>query len=136
LKPANGSAIVGRIVSAKSVGLPELLEALGNVEPERIPAALSAIAAVQAKLAARLLQNGNSNATQKETRSGDRLLSAKEAGKVIGVSADWLWVHASELPFTRRLPGCVNPKDPTKRKEPPVRFAEEGIQKWIKERGR
>jgi len=34
---------------------------------------------------------------------GDHLLHAEEAAKILCVSPDWLYRHASHLPFTRKL---------------------------------
>jgi len=56
-------------------------------------------------------QNGN--------HEGDRLLDAEEASKMLCVSEDWLYRHASRLPFTRKL----GPKM--------LRFSYLGIQKYL-----
>ena len=57
--------------------------------------------------------NGNSY------QEGDRLLEAEEAAKILSVSEDWIYRHASRLPFTRKL----GPKM--------LRFSSQGIQKWM-----
>jgi len=57
--------------------------------------------------------NGNSH------QDGDHLLDAEEAAKMLAVSPDWLYRHASRLPFTRKL----GPKM--------LRFSYQGIQKWL-----
>jgi predicted DNA-binding transcriptional regulator AlpA len=49
----------------------------------------------------------------------DRLLTAEEAAKAIGVSSDWLYRHSKQLPFTRKL----GPKM--------LRFSWQGIQKYL-----
>jgi predicted DNA-binding transcriptional regulator AlpA len=49
----------------------------------------------------------------------DRLLSAAKAAERTGMSEDWLYRHADELPFTRRTSGRA------------VRFSEAGIAKWL-----
>ncbi len=49
----------------------------------------------------------------------DRLLDAGEASKILSVSPDWLYRHASRLPFTRKL----GPKM--------LRFSYRGIQKYL-----
>ena len=48
----------------------------------------------------------------------DHLLTAKEAARVLHVTPRWLYRHAGQLPFTRRL----GPKT--------VRFDAEGLAKW------
>ncbi len=49
----------------------------------------------------------------------DRLLDAEEAAKALSVSPDWLYRHAKNLPFTRKL----GPKM--------LRFSQKGIEKWL-----
>jgi predicted DNA-binding transcriptional regulator AlpA len=62
----------------------------------------------------------------KEAVSGnkevDRLLNAEEASLLICVSKDWLYRHARQLPFTRKL----GPKM--------LRFSYQGIQKYLANR--
>ena len=50
-------------------------------------------------------------------REGDRLLDAEEAANILSVSPDWLYRHATRLPFTRKLAPRV------------LRFSYQGIQK-------
>lgn len=52
----------------------------------------------------------------------DRLLTAEEAGKRLGVGRRWIYRHASTLPFTRRLTGGT------------LRFSERGLERWIETR--
>jgi predicted DNA-binding transcriptional regulator AlpA len=60
------------------------------------------------------LQNGSGHAPEK-----DRLLSPKEAAEILGQDVRWLYRHANELPFTRRI----------SRKN--LRFSEAGLRRWI-----
>jgi len=53
---------------------------------------------------------------------GDKLVDAEEACKVLSASPDWLYRHATRLPFTRKL----GPKM--------LRFSYQGIQKWLTSR--
>ena len=55
----------------------------------------------------------------KDTDGADRLLMAEEAAQTLAVSPDWLYRHASKLPFTRKL----GPKM--------LRFSSQGIQRWL-----
>ena len=50
---------------------------------------------------------------------GDKLLDAEAAAEILSVSEDWLYRHASKLPFTRKL----GPKM--------LRFSHQGIQKYL-----
>jgi predicted DNA-binding transcriptional regulator AlpA len=49
----------------------------------------------------------------------DRLLTADEAAKILGISPDWLYRRAKQLPFTRRIHHKM------------LRFSYQGIQKYI-----
>ena len=49
----------------------------------------------------------------------DRLVDAEEAARLLSMSRDWLYRHAKQLPFTKKL---------HHRK---VRFSYQGIQKYI-----
>ena len=41
--------------------------------------------------------------TQASSDTSDELLTAKEAAEILNVSEDWMYQHASKLPFTKRL---------------------------------
>jgi len=71
------------------------------VPPEAIPAMLANIELLKAMLWLRLtVPNGTSQA--KERRNGERLLCAKETAARMGVSLDYVYDHAAELPFSTR----------------------------------
>jgi len=57
------------------------------------------------------------------TPEPDRLLKPEEAASLLGVSVGWLYRHASQFAFTRRLSRKV------------LRFQESGVRRFI-ERGR
>jgi len=50
---------------------------------------------------------------------GDKLLNAEKASEILNVGEDWLYRHASRLPFTRKLAPRV------------LRFSYQGIQKYL-----
>jgi len=54
--------------------------------------------------------------------STDHLLTAKEAAGVLHVTPRWLYRHAGQLPFTRRL----GPKT--------MRFDADGVARWLAKR--
>ena len=60
------------------------------------------------------LQNGGGRAPEKE-----RLLTPEEAAEILGQDVRWLYRHANELPFTRR----INRKN--------LRFSEAGLRRWL-----
>ena len=73
--------------------------------------------ALAARVAARL-QNGNGH---HPPEAPDRLLTADEAAKRLGVKIRWIYGH--DLPFVVRLP-----------RSRAVRFSERGIAKWLARR--
>jgi excisionase family DNA binding protein len=58
---------------------------------------LPRIVGLQVALLARALLNGHA------ATSEDRLLTVDEAAARLGQSKDWLYRHATKLPFTRRV---------------------------------
>jgi predicted DNA-binding transcriptional regulator AlpA len=106
-----------------SPNIDELLASLEAIPAEKIPAVIS-------MLAARLLTTTNGNGAQPE--SADRLLTAQEAGEVIGISADWLYDHWKQLPFVVQLPAAVKTKSKNGDRKQHLRFSKHGIQRWIK----
>src|SRR2546425_6042909 len=95
------------------------LERLDEVPAEKIPALLAELAAAQAQLAARLLQNGVSGSNADVRNDG--LLTANQASKKCGFSVDWLYRHSQSLPFVIRVGRSL-------------RFSEAGLEKWIRSR--
>jgi predicted DNA-binding transcriptional regulator AlpA len=92
-----------------------------DLGPEEIPALLVGLAALQGALAARLTALAASRNGQPEP-GADELLTAKEAGRRLGLSADYLYRHAGQLPFTVRPARGA------------VRFSARGIEDWIRRR--
>ena len=90
-----------------------------RVPQERIATVLAQLAAVQTALLARLiLDPGNGGQAQSEAHEPEELLTAEQAAALLSVSTDWMYRHASGLPFTKRL----------SRKA--VRFSRSGLLKW------
>ena len=79
---------------------------------------LARIVALQPILIGRLAFLGSD---KKEIKS-DTLLNLEEASERLCMSTDWLYRHAKELPFTKR----IGPRQ--------LRFSEAGIEKYIKNR--
>ncbi len=99
--------------------LPALLppiEAVDALPPELLPSLLAGLAALQARAAARLA------AANSRDQRPDRLLTVKQAAPVLGMSTDWLYRNANNLPFTRR----------TGRRT--VRFSERSLKRYIADR--
>jgi predicted DNA-binding transcriptional regulator AlpA len=103
----------------------DVVACVASMAPERLPALLVEVAALQGKLAAvsnalgaRLLADGVADSTP---RPGDveHLLDVQEAATRLGMSTDWLYRHARQLPFTRRVGRRAVKFDPT------------GLARWV-----
>jgi hypothetical protein len=105
-------------------GWRENLEEIALLDPalvpqERIAAVLVQLAALQSALAARLiLGSGNGNEMQATPQESEELIKPDQAAVLLSVSVDWIYRHASGLPFTKRL----------SRKA--LRFSKAGLLKW------
>ena len=92
-----------------------------DVPTEAVPPLLGEIECLRAKLWARMMTlptRGPGYALTTE----DRLLTARQAAQRLGMSTDYLYRHADELPFTVRVsPGQL-------------RFSSQGIQRYIHQR--
>ena len=91
-----------------------------TVPAEQIPAALGLLAALQLRLTARLLQEQADRTDRVD--SGDTLLPVGAAAKKLGMTEDYLYRHAGQMPFTVRLG----------RRQ--LRFSSQGIDRYIKQR--
>jgi predicted DNA-binding transcriptional regulator AlpA len=98
---------------------------VASLAAERLPALLVEVAALQGKLAAvsnavsaRLLADA---AAGSAPRPGglEHLLDVEEAAARLGMSTDWLYRHARQLPFTRRVGRRA------------VKFDPEGLARWV-----
>jgi predicted DNA-binding transcriptional regulator AlpA len=93
---------------------------LSEVEPAEVPGLIVRLAAAQAALAARMAQhNGHAVAA---LSGPDELLKVGEAARRLGVSTDWLYHRAHELPFAKKL----GPRQ--------LRFSSKGIERYLKTR--
>ena len=67
----------------------------------------------------RIIKEEIQAANQNGHHEGDKLLTAEKAAEFLSVSPDWLYRHAHQLPFSRKL----GPKM--------LRFSSQGIQKYL-----
>lgn len=113
--------------------LPSLLRsdpaAVATMQAEHVPALLAEVAALQAHAAAlsnalslRLLGDACGGTSGRE--SAERLLSVREAAERLGMSVDWMYRHARQLPFTRRVGTRT------------VKFDAAGLDRWVAQRRR
>jgi predicted DNA-binding transcriptional regulator AlpA len=103
----------------------DVVGCIASMAPERLPALLVEVASLQGQLAAvsnalsaRLLADATAGCS---TRPGGvvHLLDVQEAAERLGMSGDWLYRHARQLPFTRRVGRRA------------VKFDPEGLVRWV-----
>lgn len=108
-------------MSAELAALVADPDRIEQVPPEALPGLLGEVAAVQARLWARLqAASVPARETLPAARNGgrDQLLTAGQAAERLGVGRRWMYRHAHRLPFTRRLSGGT------------LRFSERGLERW------
>ncbi len=91
-----------------------------DLSPEEIPPLLLRLATLQAAIAARFELLNHARRAIDESNSGDRLLTVKEAAEILSVKTDYLYRHASDLPFTIRVSERI------------LRFSHKKLQKFIR----
>jgi predicted DNA-binding transcriptional regulator AlpA len=101
--------------------LTRVLQDVDTIDPDELPSLLAQVAALLGTLSTQLLT------TQRDVRRGmqsdeDSLLTVTEAAQRLNTSPDWLYRHASKLPFTVRL----TPKQ--------LRFSSQGIERYLQRR--
>ena len=95
-------------------------ERVSEVPLNEVPLLLVQLGGLQGALLARLGQAQAPPAQVDARAENDRLLGVEEAASALGVTKRWLYRHAGNLPFTRRL----------SRKA--LRFSEVGLKRWIR----
>jgi predicted DNA-binding transcriptional regulator AlpA len=96
-------------------------ERVVDVPLSAVPSLMAQAAALQVALAARLAVVSSLSDERVGTHppNAERLLGPPEAAALLGVTVTWLYRHAGQLPFTRRL----------SRKA--LRFSEAGLRRWL-----
>jgi predicted DNA-binding transcriptional regulator AlpA len=109
--------------SSNELRLSQILQGIDALEPEELPALLAQVAALLGTLSAQLLTIPRP--VRREPQSAeDQLLTVTEAAQRLHTSPDWLYRHASKLPFTVRL----TPKQ--------LRFSSQEIERYLQRRRR
>jgi predicted DNA-binding transcriptional regulator AlpA len=87
----------------------DVVSSVANMAAEQLPALLVEVAALQGQLAAvsnalsaRLLADAAAGCAPRPAGL-EHLLDVEEAAARLGMSTDWLYRHARQLPFTRRV---------------------------------
>jgi len=73
------------------------------IPDEQIATTLTQLAALQSALAARLVATCGSGEPAQTAPQEEELLTAEQAAALLSVIVDWMYRHASGLPFTKRL---------------------------------
>ena len=94
-----------------------------EIPPEQAATLLGELAGMQAILAARLRAPSEPPARARRQAEADRLLTPGEAAAMLGVTVRWLYRHADQLTFTRRLSRKV------------LRFSEAGLRRYMGGKG-
>jgi len=89
-----------------------------QIPPEEAATLMANLAAAQWALASRLRLPAAA-APNDPPGEADRLLAPAEAAERLGVTTRWLYRHANQLPFTRRLSRKV------------LRFSEVGLRRYL-----
>ncbi len=97
--------------------LAELKEEIGELAPEQIPAVLGELEELRARAWAQLLTPNGRNPSG--IQPADELVSAREAARRLGLSLDYVYRHARQLPFTVRIGRRL-------------RFSAQGIERFIR----
>lgn len=96
---------------------------VGDIPREDLPDVLAAIEGLRARLWARLSKppapNPNGGGSKPKE---DRLLDVEQVAEILGVGPDYVYDHADDWPFKRRI-------SPRK-----LRFSERGLFRWLDSR--
>ena len=99
--------------------LAELKEEIGELAPEQIPAVLGELEELKAAAWVQLLTPNGRNPSG--IQPPDELVNAREAARRLGLSLDYVYRHAQQLPFTVRVGRQL-------------RFSSRGIERYIERR--
>jgi excisionase family DNA binding protein len=90
-----------------------------DLAPEQAAGLLVALAAIQASLLAQVVAHAPKDAGAETGPPPDRLLTVEELAKMLGVERRWIYRHADDFPFTKRLSRRA------------MRFRESGVRRWM-----
>jgi excisionase family DNA binding protein len=99
--------------------LAELKEEIANLTPEQVPDVLGQLEQLKAVAWAQLLTPNGRNPSGIEPP--DELVNAREAARRLGLSLDYVYRHARQLPFAVRVGRQL-------------RFSSRGIERYIERR--
>ncbi len=91
----------------------------GALPLDEAVALLGQMSAVQSMLLARIVAANHAPEVGRHAASGNDMLTAAEAAQRTGMSERWLYAHAGDLPFARRVSARA------------VRFSACGLERWL-----
>lgn len=132
LLPPSPAAKASDTDLTRSLSLVEILttpQQISDLPAEHIAPLLCQLSTIQNALTVRLIQTqtnlegwrSQTNGAE-DTDPTDRLLTPEQTAAMLGVTVRWIYRHAHQLPFARRL----------SRKA--LRFSQAGLTRWIKTR--
>jgi predicted DNA-binding transcriptional regulator AlpA len=105
-----------RLLDDLEAALPDVLP---QITLQEAPTLIGRLEGLKAILMGHLLFC--SKDSRKQTETGDRLLTAEETASKLGLKKDYLYKNADQFPFTIRIGSLM-------------RFSEQGIEKFIRQR--
>lgn len=97
-------------------------ERLDSLPDEELPEVLAVLRELEARVWMRLSRPPEPTGNGAEPPTEDRMLKVEDAAEILGVTEDWLYDHADDLPFARKL-------GPRTR-----RFSRAGMYRWLETR--
>lgn len=97
---------------------------VGETQPSDLPALAGELARALATVVARTAVTAVPVSTIPPTSVADESLTIEEAAKRLGVKVSWLYRHARDLPFTRKIGRRT------------LRFDARGLERWAANRPR
>lgn len=100
-------------------------ERLDNLPDEELPEVLAALRELEARVWLRMRRPPETNgdgAHGHHVPKDDKMLNVEEAADILGVTTDWLYNNADDLPFAKRLGRRTR------------RFSRNGLYRWLETR--
>ena len=106
-------------LSLLRASLATLVASSGEIPPEQVPDLVAELARAQAALLSAASRPPAAVHRVSDRPDEDRMLDVDEAATLLGVTKQWVYRHAKQLPFTRSISPRI------------VRFSRIGIQRWL-----
>lgn len=94
-------------------------ERIANLDREDVPDLLSALESVRARLWSRLSRPPAAAESPGNGANPDQMLNAEQVAEILEVDTRYVYDHADDWPFTRRISART------------LRFSETGLYRWL-----